>query len=77
VAANSGLHAAKAVDSPRWLRGPAAVQVNIGIVRAFVRLREMIATDRELVRKVEQHDRQIAVLFNQGLIWKRVGGFPM
>jgi len=46
------------------LRSAKAVQVNIGIVRAFVRLREMIATDRELARKVEQHDRQIAVLFD-------------
>jgi hypothetical protein len=46
------------------LRSPKAVQVNIGIVRAFVRLREMLATDRELARKVEQHDRQIAVLFD-------------
>jgi hypothetical protein len=46
------------------LRSPKAVQVNIGIVRAFVRLREMIATDRELARKIEQHDRQIAVLFD-------------
>ena len=46
------------------LRTSKAVQVNIGIVRAFVRLREMIATDRELARKVEQHDRQIVVLFD-------------
>ena len=46
------------------LHSSKAVQVNIGIVRAFVKLREMIATDRELARKVDQHDRQIAVLFD-------------
>jgi hypothetical protein len=46
------------------LHSAKAVQVNIGIVRAFVKLREMIATDRELARKVDQHDRQTAVLFD-------------
>jgi anti-sigma factor RsiW len=38
--------------------------VNIGIMRAFVRLRELLATNEELARKVAQHDRQIAVLFD-------------
>jgi anti-sigma factor RsiW len=32
-------------------------------MRAFVRLREALATNEELRRKVAQHDRQIAVLF--------------
>ncbi len=45
------------------LRSKRAAQVNIGIMRAFVRLREMLATNQELARKVAQHDRQIAVLF--------------
>ncbi len=45
------------------LRSKRAAQVNIGIMRAFVRLREMLATNEDLARKVAQHDRQIAVLF--------------
>jgi hypothetical protein len=31
----------------------------------FVKLREMLATNEELARKVAQHDRQITVLFDQ------------
>lgn len=45
------------------LRGKRAVEVNVGIMRAFVRLRELLATNQELAREVAQHDRQIAVLF--------------
>jgi hypothetical protein len=51
------------------LNSPQAVQVNIGIVRAFVRLREALASNRELAakfeelaRKVDTHDRAIAGL---------------
>jgi hypothetical protein len=47
------------------LRSKRAVQVNVAIVRTFVKLREMLATNEELARKVAQHDRQIAVLFDQ------------
>jgi hypothetical protein len=46
------------------LRSTKAVQVNIEIIRVFVRLREILATNRDLARKIEQHDRQIAVLFD-------------
>jgi hypothetical protein len=45
------------------LRSKRAVEINVGIMRAFVRLREALATNEELRRKVAQHDRQIAVLF--------------
>ncbi len=45
------------------LRSKRAIQVNIEIMRAFVRLREFLATNEELARKVAQHDRQITVLF--------------
>jgi hypothetical protein len=45
------------------LRSKRAVQVNIGIMRTFVRIRQVLATNEELARKVAQHDRQIAVLF--------------
>ncbi|HUO06556.1 MAG TPA: ORF6N domain-containing protein [Candidatus Binataceae bacterium] len=47
------------------LRSKRAVQVNISIMRTFVKLRQMLATNRELARKVAQHDRQIAVLFDE------------
>jgi hypothetical protein len=45
------------------LRSERAVQINIAIMRTFVRLREMLATHKDLARKVEEHDRQIANLY--------------
>jgi hypothetical protein len=52
------------------LRSKRAVQVNIAIIRVFVRLREMIATHKELARKLseleqhlEDHDQQIQAIF--------------
>ncbi len=52
------------------LRSPRAVAVSIAIVRAFVRLRELLAGHRllaaklaELERKIEGHDAAIADLF--------------
>ena len=46
------------------LRSERAVQVSLAIIRTFVKLREILATHRDLARKVEEHDRQIAVLFD-------------
>ncbi len=49
------------------LRSKRAVQVNIEIMRAFVRLREMLATHKDLARKLEElekkYDKQFAVVF--------------
>ena len=52
------------------LRSKRAVQVNIAIMRVFVRLREMIATHKELARKLSEleqhlkdHDEKIQVIF--------------
>lgn len=52
------------------LRSKRAVQVNIEIMRAFVRLREMVAAHRELAKKLaelesrlEDHDERIDVIF--------------
>ena len=45
------------------VRSKKAVEVNISIMRTFVRIRKVLATNEELARKVAQHDRQIAVLF--------------
>ncbi len=52
------------------LRSDRAAEVNIGIMRTFVKLREMLATNEELARKVAQHDQEIAILFEhiQGLL---------
>ncbi len=49
------------------LRSRRAVQVNIAIMRAFVRLRELLATHKGLARKLEEleekYDAQFAVVF--------------
>jgi hypothetical protein len=53
------------------LRSKRAVQVNIAIMRVFVRLREITATHKELARKLEdlenrlgEHDEQFKVVFD-------------
>lgn len=46
------------------LKSKRAIDINIGIMRTFVRLRQVLATNEDLARKVAQHDRQIAVLFD-------------
>jgi hypothetical protein len=52
------------------LRSKRAVQVNIEIMRAFVRLREIVSAHRELARRLEElekrmagHDEQIVAIF--------------
>ena len=45
------------------LRSPRAISVNIAIMRTFVRLREILADNSALRRKIEQHDEQIKQLF--------------
>jgi hypothetical protein len=50
------------------LRSPRAIQVNIEIMRAFVRLREILATHKELARKLavleKKYDEQFKVVFD-------------
>ena len=50
------------------LNSPSAVAVNIQIMRAFVRLREMLASHADLARKLEQletkYDGQFHVIFD-------------
>jgi len=41
------------------LRSPRAVSVNIEIMRAFVRLREALATNRELAKRIDQLEVRI------------------
>jgi hypothetical protein len=40
------------------LRSPRAIKVNIAIMRAFVRLRDILATNRQLAAKVEEMERR-------------------
>jgi hypothetical protein len=53
------------------LTSPRAIKVNIAIMRAFVRLRELLASHKELARKLEElerhlrdHDEQIQGIFS-------------
>ena len=53
------------------LKSERAVQVNIAIMRAFVKLREILSTHKELAhklgqleRKIERHDEEIKVIFD-------------
>ena len=49
------------------LRSPRAVEVNVEIMRAFVRMRRMLASNAELARKIDEleskYDKQFAVVF--------------
>jgi hypothetical protein len=49
------------------LRSPRAVQVNIAIMRAFVQLRQMLASNKELSRRLDElegkYDEQFKVVF--------------
>jgi hypothetical protein len=53
------------------LNSERSVQVNIAIMRAFVKLREMLSTNKELShklaqleRKIEKHDDEIKLIFD-------------
>jgi len=50
------------------LRSKRAVQVNIEIMRAFVRLREMITSNKELAKRLDElekkYDSQFKVVFD-------------
>ncbi len=50
------------------LNSDRAIEVNILIMRAFARLREMISTHKDLARKLEElekkYDKQFAVVFD-------------
>jgi hypothetical protein len=50
------------------LRSPRAVAVNVEIMRAFVRLRQLLSTHADLARKLEEleqkYDGQFRVVFD-------------
>jgi len=45
------------------LNSERAVKINIQIMRAFVRLREYLATHKDVLKKLEEHDNQIKTIF--------------
>jgi hypothetical protein len=49
-----------AVTAANVLNSPVAVRASIQVVRAFVRLREILATHKDLVRKLEDLERKYA-----------------
>ena len=46
------------------LNSERAIQVNIYIIHVFTRLRELLASHKELREKLEEHDKQIKVIFD-------------
>ena len=50
------------------INSPRAIQVNIGIMRAFVKLRQMLSSNQELARRLvemeKKYDTQFKVVFN-------------
>ena len=50
------------------LRSPRAVMVNVEIMRAFVRLRQMLASNADLARKLanleKKYDAQFKIVFD-------------
>jgi hypothetical protein len=47
------------------LRGARAADVNVAIMRTFVKVRRILATNGDLARRIAQHDLEIATLFTQ------------
>jgi len=49
-----------ALMAANLLRSRQAVQMSVHVVRAFVRLREMVAANRELARKLDELERRVS-----------------
>lgn len=47
------------------LKSPLAIQVNIAIMRAFVQLREILSTHKDLARKLEDMEKKYDSQFRQ------------
>lgn len=45
------------------LRSKRAISVNITIMRAFVKVRQYLATHKDVLKKIESHDKQIKTIF--------------
>jgi hypothetical protein len=49
-----------AIMAASILNSPLAIEVSVYVVRAFVRLRELLASNKELARRLDQHEKQLA-----------------
>lgn len=52
-----------AIQAANVLNSDRAVDMGVAVVRAFVRLREILSTHKDIQRKVEEHDGQIKYIF--------------
>ena len=46
------------------LNSPKAIDVNILIIRTFVKLREILTAHKDIAQKLQEHDKNIASLYN-------------
>jgi len=46
------------------LKSQRAVQINISIIRAFIRIREYLTTHKQILEKLRQHDENFMIIFN-------------
>ncbi len=49
-----------AIMAATVLNSPLAVEMSVFVVRAFVKLREMLSTHKEVARKIEELERKLA-----------------
>jgi hypothetical protein len=49
-----------AIMAATILNSQRATEVSVYVVRAFVRLRDLLASNRELARRLDQHERKLA-----------------
>ncbi len=47
------------------IRSKQAVRASIAIMDAFIRMREVLATHKDVARKIKEHDHHIGVLYDQ------------
>ena len=45
------------------LHSDRAIDINVAIMRTFIRLREMLSTHKDIARKIEEHDKHISNLY--------------
>ncbi|OFZ98731.1 MAG: DNA-binding protein [Betaproteobacteria bacterium RIFCSPLOWO2_02_FULL_62_17] len=49
-----------AIMAATLLNSPRATEVSVYVVRAFVRLRELLASNKQLARRLDQHEKKLA-----------------
>jgi hypothetical protein len=53
-----------AIQAANVLNSPRAVEMGIYVVRAFVQLRELLSSNKELAKRLDQHDEAIAAMLS-------------